>query len=208
MGVKSLKMHKLSIRSLFLFIFSVTVIGCGEAPEDKKTDDSLLKNTRSLYGEKNFKFPVLSTTAREQVSQWIVYDDFEAEAKAINNSSLQSLKNRTERLMVHTDSLSKKIPDTLKTKIITSRLMVVDTRVNLLLQELNRQRVDSVIVQDYIGELNTSISNLLFQLNEKFQKDAIDMAKFETEEKALEKQKRIRDSIFKEELKDKTNGQQ
>jgi len=195
-------MLKLTIRFLLLFTFCQPIVGCGDASEVDEKEDSLLKDSRSLYGDKGFTFPILSTTAREQVSQWIVYDDFEAEAKAINNSSLQSLKDKTERLMVHTDSLSKKIPDTLKTKIITSRLMVVNTRVNLLLQELNKQRIDSVTVQDNIGELNTSISNLVFQLNEKFQKDAIDMAKFETEEKALEKQKRIRDSIFKEELKD------
>lgn len=196
-------MHRITF--LFFISFSLFVIGCDETVGEEVDETNLAQNESSLYGDNSFVFPVLSPTAREQVSQWIVYDDFETEAKAINNSSLQSLKDKTARLLVHTDSLSKKIPDTLRTKIITSRLMVVDTRVNLLLQELNRQRVDSVTVQEYIGELNNSIANLVFQLNEKFQRDAIDIAKFETEEKAIEKQKRIRDSIFKEEIKDKKN---
>ena len=190
---------------MFFILTSINffLIGCGENAEEVVVETNLAKNENSLYGNKNFVFPTLSPTAKEQVSQWIIYDDFETEAKAINNSSLQSLKDKTERLLVHTDSLAKKIPDTLRTKIITSRIIVVNTRVNLLLQELNRQRIDSVTVQEYIGELNSSIANLVFQLNEKFQKDAIDIAKFETEEKALDKQKRIRDSIFREEVKDK-----
>ena len=88
---------------------------------------------------------------------------------------------KSRELVSHLDSLMKKIPDTLNTKSIYSRVVVVKTRSLLLSQVLEKPRVDSIQLQNYIDEMNISGKNLIIQINEKFEKDAIDLQKIKTE---------------------------
>jgi hypothetical protein len=81
----------------------------------------------------------------------------------------------------------------------------VKTRVYLLNQELNKSRPDSVKIQLNIAELNTSYTNLIIQINEKFEKDAIDLQRVDDEKKELKKQKRFLDSVYQAELQDQSN---
>ena len=109
--------------------------------------------------------------------------------------------------MSHLDSLSKNIPDTLFNQAILSRVIVVKTRINLLHQELKKSKIDSIQLQNYMNEMNASVSNLIIQINEKFQKDAIDLKRVEDEKKELENQKRFLDSVYQIELQDKKNNE-
>jgi len=77
--------------------------------------------------------------------------------------------------------------------------------VYLLNQELNKSRPDSVKIQLNIAELNTSYTNLIIQINEKFEKDAIDLQRVDDEKKELKKQKRFLDSVYQAELQDQSN---
>ena len=119
--------------------------------------------------------------------------------------TLENLRVKTEKLLRHTDSLSKKIPDTLYTNAIYSRLVIAKTRVELLKQEINRDIIDSERVEMNIDEANDAIKNLIIQLNEKFQKDGIDLQRIDNEKKELEKQKKFLDSVYQVELKGQQN---
>lgn len=72
------------------------------------------------------------------------------------------------------DSLTKKIPDTLRTQAISSRLIVTTTRAAIIKQEANKGRVDTLAIQVAILEMNTATANLIIQINEKFEKDTQD----------------------------------
>jgi len=54
--------------------------------------------------------------------------------------------------------------------------------------------------------MNTSVKNLIVQINEKFQKDAIDLQRVTNEKQELEKQQRFLDSVFQIELQDKRSN--
>jgi hypothetical protein len=154
------------------------------------------------FGDDDFVFPLLDNNSKLQVSNWAVFEDFDNEIRTINGRTREGLKNKSIRLVSHMDSLSKKIPDTLSSRAIKSRLLVVKTRVHLLDQELNKSRPDSSALQVHLSELNTSYSNLIQQINEKFEKDAIDVQRLEDEKKELEKQKKFLDSVYEMELQD------
>ncbi len=194
----------------FLFlttlVFCLLLVSCGNASEENSEMHIAVQDLEGTYGNKKFTVPQLSERALMHVTQWSVYEDFENDAKTISGSTLEKLRNTSERLVQYSDSLSKKIPDTLNNSAISSRLTVVKTRANLLLQEANKSRIDSLKLENAITEMNKAVKNLIVQINEKFQKDAIDLQRKEDEEKELEKQKRFLDSVYKAELKDKMNN--
>ncbi len=193
------------MRFLILIILNIGFIfSCGNNP-DENTDRFPSIDASKIFGEKGFEFPALSPPAKEQAVHWGILEDFLAEAQKMNGSSYQDLHNRSELLKQYSDSLLKKIPDTLNTKPIKSRLLVLQTRSAMLYQASHLPAVDSSKVQNAMDEMNTAITHLIVQLNEKFQKDNIDFQRREDEQHELEKQKRFQDSIINLELQDKKN---
>ncbi|GEQ84747.1 hypothetical protein ULMS_02550 [Patiriisocius marinistellae] len=174
-----------------------------ENQNEENSQNQNLENT--FFGNKTYQFPLISPEAINYVSDWAVFEDFRTEAFEINGNNINQLKAGSERLVARVDSLIKKIPDTLDTQQIYSRVLVVKTRASLLFQEVNRVEVDSISVQQHISEMNIATSNLITQINGKFEKDAIDFERTDNEKKELELQKKKADSIFKAELKDNQN---
>ena len=195
------------MRSYSKFILTVLLVGylitsCGNDPQKSEEQQVTEVSTTDHYGDDDFVFPLLDNNSKLQVSNWAVFEDFDKEIRTINGRTREGLKNKSIRLVSHMDSLSKKIPDTLSSRAIKSRLLVVKTRVHLLDQELNKSRPDSATLQGHLSELNTSYSNLIQQINEKFEKDAIDVQRLEDEKKELEKQRKFLDSVYEAELQD------
>ena len=195
-------MNRILIFTVLSLLLCFGIYSCGDTSNQAQEIGSKV-DTTTRYGQEEVEFPKLSEKTRLQVAQWAVFDDFQMEATTISGSTFEVLKVKTERLITHSDSLAKKIPDTLKTNLIASRLMVVGTRTKLLHQEVNRARLDSAKIENHIDEFNIAVVNFLQQLNEKFQKDAIDEQRKDDEKKELEKQKKFLDSVYQAELQDK-----
>ncbi|NND64222.1 MAG: hypothetical protein HKN48_13620 [Flavobacteriaceae bacterium] len=187
---------------MLLVAFSVS---CGNS-EIEETTEQISNTDTALYGKKKFSFPNLTPNVKEVMENWSVFNDFQLEATTIHNLKLEELKMKSAKLMSFTDSLSKSIPDTLFTDAIRSRLIIVKTRASLLNQEANKNSLKDSIVEIHISETNLAIHNLMVQLNEKIQKDAIDMQRIDNEKKELEKQKKYLDSIYQLELQDVQNN--
>jgi GTPase SAR1 family protein len=179
------------------FIFS-----CGNSSEENQNPESA-NNSSIIFGYKDYNFPELSAPAKEQAVHWGVLEDFFSEAKNVNGSNYEALRNHSERMKEYSDSLFKNIPDTLNTKPINSRLLVLKTRTELLFQTAHQSIIDSSKIQNSVIEMNIAVKNLITQLNEKFQKDNIDFQRKEDEETELKKQQRYKDSIMNLELQDK-----
>jgi hypothetical protein len=179
-------------------IFSCKNTSDGNQAAETKNDSSI------IFGNKDYAFPQLSPPAKDQATHWGVMEDFLSEAKNINGNNYETLRNRSERLKEYTDSLFKKIPDTLDTRPIHSRLLVLKTRSELLYQAAHQSSIDSSKVQNAMENLNVAVKNLIVQLNEKFQKDNIDAQRRKDEENELKKQRSFTDSVYKAELEDKT----
>ncbi len=187
---------------LHILFISLLFVSCGESSvENQLVETPGVDTTR--YGQRNYTFPKLSQNAQEIILNWSVYNDFQGEATSLNHLTLEELQDKTDKLLAHTDSLQKKIPDTLFTNAIESRLMIVNTRVNLLNQQVKRKKVDSSKIEENILEANNAVRNFIIKINEKFEKDGIDLERIDNEKKELEKQKKFLDSVFQAELADK-----
>ena len=125
---------------------------------------------------------MISEKAKIYGVQWLGFEDFEIEFRSLNGSTLEQLRTKSERLVQYSDSLTKKIPDTLNSISISSRLVVVRTRANLLFQEVHKSRLDSLRLENAIDEMNVAVTHLILQLNEKFEKDEIDLQRKEADD--------------------------
>lgn len=184
------------------FLLLILFASCGNSSEELNNTQEVVRDTTAVYGNSKFKLPKLSKVASEIVADWPIFEDFQNEAATINGKTLKELQVKVPRLLAHTDSLSKKIPDSLNTRPIASRLIIVKTRAQLLDQILKQSKFDSLALETALNELNLSTEHFILQLNGKLQKDAIDFQRREDEEKELEKQKKYLDSIFQSEIND------
>ena len=173
----------------YLFLFSLLIFACGKSPEETTQNLSTQNYNLSTYGDTLFIVPSLPDNVRSEVIQWGAFEDFEEQAKTINGITLEMLKNKSNRMVSHIDSILKKIPDTLNTPIIYSRLLVVKTRTHLLNQEARKVHLDSISLEKKLIDLNISVKNLFVQINEKLEKDQIDLQRNNNEKIEIESQK-------------------
>ena len=183
-----------------------TVVSCGNFSEEIKEEPVEIQAKKDTYGSSINVIPSLSDQAKIHTQQWSVFEEFEENVRSISGSTKEKLRTTSERLVRFTDSLATKIPDTLNSTLISSRLTVVMTRAHLLNQEVQKARVDSLKLEIAITEMTNATANFIVQLNEKFEKDAIDFQRRDNEEKELEKQERFLDSVHRVELNDTSNG--
>ena len=72
----------------------------------------------------------------------------------------------------------------------------------MLHQEVHKDRFENEEIESHLQTLNRATQNFVEQINGKFAKDQIDLDQQDEEAKELEKQRRLRDSIFQAELRD------
>ena len=186
-----------------IYILLGFLISCGNNTKDNQ--EAAPQDNSIIFGVRDYTFPELLPSVREHTVAWAVFEDFLMEAKSINGSNYDALRNGSELLKMYSDSLFAKIPDTLNTNLIRSRLLVLQTRSAILDQLAHQSTVDSLATQNAIGELNRAVDNLVVQLNEKFRKDQIDFQRKDDEQNELQKQARFRDSVMDLERQDIKN---
>lgn len=190
------------MKSLLLLLAVFIAFASCEDSSGKKEGTIALQEDTTRYGVTPYNFPKLTPKAEALVQDWPIFRDFQRVSYNIQNIPIADIRPRSNNLLGHTDSLIKNIPDTLYSPAIESRLMVIKTRLHLLFQESKKGKPSPENLELYISELRTSIDNFVTQINEKVEKDEVDLLHKDDEEKELAKQRKAMDSIYKLELED------
>lgn len=165
---------------------------CGEE-ERISMPDPTSSSTTYRWSEAVF---VKQTSAAENATlQWSVFPEFKTTLASLPKANLNRMRTQTKKLTNYSDSLRKEIPTPLQTLPISTRLDVVYARVALLNMTANNLQVDSLELRRDFEESLTAFNMLLHQINEKFEKDRIQMQ--ENKNFSQEIEQRHRDSIFK-----------
>lgn len=180
-------------KNVLVFLSCILFFSCGETAEEEEALP--FENTTAVFGDPQFRFPELLPAVESEILHWNAMEDFIAAAKELNGSTYGQLQIRSEQLKSHCDSIFVRLPDTLNTSPIRSRLLVLQTRSEVLHQNTSGGKTDEEAINRSLDELNLAISNLLNHFNEKFKKDAIDRQRLEDERSELQK---LRDEAEKE----------
>lgn len=119
-------------------------------------------------------FPNLSADAMDKITSWQYFQEFENDLKQINRGNVRSYRSETERMSAVADSLLKNIPEVLNTNAISSRMRVVNVRVKLLEESIHQPNAELEVITNHLKETNNAFTNLIIQINEKFEKMRID----------------------------------
>jgi len=182
----------LKLRGIFGVLLLLMFSSCGDE-ERAPMPDPMDSSTR--YNLLETEFIQQLQVAENATAQWTVFHELKSTLASIPQADLQKIRTQSEKMTHYSDSLMKQIPPSLETMPIKGRLDVVHSRLELFKQTANKILVDSLeLKKDYIESI-TAFNVLLHQINEKFDKEAIQR----TEDKnfSYEKQQRLRDSIFK-----------
>lgn len=182
----------LKLRGIFGVLGFLVFFSCGEEermPMPDPTDSS------TKYDLPETEFIKQLRVAENATAQWTVFNELKSTLASIPEADLQRIRTQSEKMTHYSDSLMKQIPASLETMPIKGRLDVVYSRLELFKQTANKILVDSLELKNDYNESVTAFNILLHQINEKFDKDAIQI----TEDKnfTYEKQQRLRDSVFK-----------
>lgn len=171
-------------------------MSCEDTPANESHQtDAQGTDSSNVLGNASLQIPRIINRGQVIVDDWSIFDDLETELVQINSLPLPDVRSRMERLVLFGDSLSKTIPDTLGVQPVTSRILVLNTRIRLLNQAVNSARPKDSLIKVRFNELNESWGFFKIQINEKLQKDLIDTQRREDEKAELEKQRAKLDSI-------------
>ena len=177
-------------------------VSCTETSEENSVDIATVQDTKTRYGKSLSALPQVSEIAKVETATWSVFEDFETNVSSMNNQTVPALKTKCERLSRQSDSLLKKIPTTLHTQPVFARLVLANTRAQLLHQQVHYDKIDSLQLEQSLQEMNQAAAYLFIEINRTFKKNKIDESLKETEKMELEKQKRFLDSVYRSEIQD------
>lgn len=131
----------------------------------------------------------LSKEAQGAVQFWEDYHPLRTAIDGLNNSEIGTLKQQLPEWVSTSRKLIDKIPDTVKTNSIRTRALFLNAKFNMLQIALNKQKLDTIQINQEATELYNAFQNLNGQLNVKFLKSIEDYIKeFEEEnEKSSDK---------------------
>lgn len=120
------------------------------------------------------EFPNLSADAMDKITSWQYFQEFENDLKQINRGNVRSYRSETERMSAVADSLLKNIPESLNSNAISSRMRVVNVRIKLLKESIHQPNAELDVITTHLSEANNAFTNLIIQINERFEKMRID----------------------------------
>ncbi len=156
-------------------VFFVLLIACDA--DKKQNSEVSFENSDSIeisLPKTDVTFPRLSPHAQDVITSWQYFQEFENDLRRINSGNVRNYQTETERMVSVSDSLLKNIPEPLNTNAISSRMRVVNVRVKLLDETMHQPNVETNIISKNLEETNVAFSNLITQINEKFEKQRID----------------------------------
>ena len=165
--------YRLYVLVFFAGITLSTIFSCREQSVDSAPKQVV--EQVQMYGQTPFKFPVLPANTEEIIADWPVFKDFKRISQNLVNIPVEDLKYRSNNLRLQTDSLSVTVPKSLQSPIISARLLVVKTRISLLNQETKKSNPDSTAIEKKLLELHQSIREFVLHINEKIEKDRLDL---------------------------------
>lgn len=194
------------MRQFFVFIISsVCFLGCADT-EHQETAEAPSQPQSFTYGRTLENVVDLSPDTAEQVAQWEVLKDLIHDVKRTEDLPYMKLREHVETIRQFTDSAANSVPDAFRTNAITSRMLVLKTRAALLYQSSHQSYIDTLQINKDIREMRKAVNDLVVQMNEKTEKDKIDMQRQHSERTERNKNTTFRDSIMQLERNDQNRN--
>jgi len=160
----------MKITFYFSFILFLVLSSCQEKQEvtrdPREATDTLQINFQS-YKKQEI---VLTPSAQSATEGWENYPELAAQIKALDTVRVGYLRANGKDWISNASLAQTKVKDSFANTAIESRLTVLFTKTNTLIQEASKLEVDTASVNKEATELYNTFQNLKLQINLKHQK--------------------------------------
>ncbi len=163
-------------------IFLVVNINCNKNNKtndeaDQKTDLKEQQFTRQDIEQIKYTEFVLSNLSDNTVSNWLKFQELNTQIEILKNGNISFFKDDKTILQSFIIDLKKEIPEVINNPSILVRLSVLETTIFKLEGISNINDVKKDILIKAIKEVLVAHSNLILQMNKKFEKDSQNIQK-------------------------------
>lgn len=170
-------------RLLYVFLVLV-VLGCGDKQPKQEQDislketqkDSTLLEPKDL---KNLSFTdyVLDRKIKNKLSGWTKYNEVNDIANEVKKADLSYFKSDKKIVETTIKELMETIPENIDTESVKARILAVQNMYLRLNNVVNLNTSSKAEIKKAITNFLEAFSNLNFQINKKFERDAQNIIK-------------------------------
>ena len=166
---------------LYLIILLLSIAGCDE-PKDSEVNDitsekqqkEVLKINEKTIDDFEYTDYVLSSEVEKIVANWEKYQELAIQINYLKKADLSFFNGEVELLTEFIEDFKTKIPKTLETNPIVSRVAIVETSLLNLNANLTLDNIETSEKLESIKAVLVAFSNLNFQMNKKLERDIYD----------------------------------
>lgn len=143
-------------------------------PETTPTSQEVKKEskiTKSTIEKLQYQDYLLDAKARKIIENWPKFQELVGHIKLLKQAEFSFLGGDKETIIALVNDLKAETPETLKTNPITSRIVVLETTILKLHNELNLDNPNRDELLISITEVLSAMSNLNLQINKKIEFD-------------------------------------
>lgn len=166
---------------LFAVFIVCLFISCEKNKSQEGTTNEDKQDTFILEKEdlKNLKYSdfILDNKSENKISAWLKYNELQEKIKELKNADLSYFKSDKEVVETLIKEFVDTKPGVINTNPINSRILVVQNMYLKLNSTVNLSTSTKAEIKKDITDLLEAFSNLNFQINKKFERDAQNIIK-------------------------------
>ncbi|MFI8380090.1 hypothetical protein [Leeuwenhoekiella sp. NPDC079379] len=154
---------------LAFLLLSAILSSCNDKQE-VAVDPRLATDTLSIKMQPQLKQEIfLTSTAKEKIDSWKEFILLTDHVKALDTITLYNLRKQGSEWIKDAANAQKEVNDSIVNPAIQSRLNVLFSKTNTLVQEASKVKIDTALVNKEATELINAFQNLKLQINLKYQ---------------------------------------
>ena len=172
----------MKIGRVILTMFSIIVISCGDGQGTTETIEKTTKNQKNIITVKaieNFEYIdyALSSKAEEATAKWEKYQEMANQIRYLKKADLSFFNGEKKLLKTTIDEFTATVPEQLRTNPILSRIVIVETTLLKLNENLRLDNIDEHLKLMSVKDVLVAFANLNYQINKKLEFDIYDKIK-------------------------------
>lgn len=169
----------MKIGYIVLISFCLTLICCDEAKissANTATEFTKQKSAITAKAIENFDFTdyALSSEAEVVISKWEKYQGLAKQMSYLRKADLSFFNGDKQLLKTAIEDFTTTIPEELKTNPILSRIVILETTLLKLNENLRIDNIHNDVKLSSVKDVLESFSNLNYQINKKIEFDIYD----------------------------------
>lgn len=166
----------MKINSIFLSIICSILISCGNdtnivVKDIVESQDTKPAITTQTIEKLKYLDYALSNDAEKAVSEWDKYQELAIQIKYLKKADLSFFNGDEALLKAFIKAFKADLPDVLQTNPIESRIVVLETKLLKLHDDLTLSNIDTSVQLTSIKDVFIAFSNFNFQVNKKLEFD-------------------------------------